>query len=99
MAPGDESRALAAGILIQLQTVRDVAAVAAHEAALARAETRDPGAARLAVAVEHLSIALSGAAHLQEQGLPLGAPLARPLAHPLARWPWWRRLWWAVRPW
>lgn len=82
------------GVLIQLRTVRDVAAVAAHEAARARAETRDPGAARLAVAVEHLSIALSGAAHLQEQGLPLGAPLARPLA----RWPWWRRLWWALRP-
>ena len=92
--PGAESRALAAGILIQLRTVRDVAAVAAHEAARARAETQDPGAARLAVAVEHLAIALTGAAHLQEQGLPLGAPLARPLA----RWPWWRRLWWALRP-
>lgn len=88
--------ALSAGIVVQLRAVREVAAVAAHEATLARGEARDPGAVRLAAAVEHLAIALTGAAHLQELGFPLGAPARSP---PLARWPWWRRLWWAVRPW
>ena len=92
---GADESALSAGIIIQIRAVRDVAAVAAHEAALARGETHDPGAARLALAVEHLAIALTGAAHLQELGYPLGAP-AR--GRPLARWPWWRRLWWAIRP-